>query len=152
MFSLFRQQSQDDNFEKILSELEDKIVKSEIDLSGIKVRERTVLESWIYYSIPTYAVILLGYFTTFSPANDPIDIWFYKTLVVLIFPLMYVLLQPQIDNHLYTYYTYFITTERNVNRRSLLSLLVLMIIFYRIYYIRKAIIHYYRTKKKLESE
>ncbi|KAJ3416824.1 hypothetical protein HDV05_008409 [Chytridiales sp. JEL 0842] len=66
---LFRKD--DNNYEKILSALEEKIAKAELKLSDIKIRERNVALSWMYYSIPTYLLFLIeelkkktGYYTT----------------------------------------------------------------------------------------
>ncbi|KAJ3192568.1 hypothetical protein HK101_006307 [Irineochytrium annulatum] len=79
---------QDENFEKILSELDERIGKQEVLLADIKVRERYVLVSWLYYTIPAYLIGVASYFTVFSPKDDPIDLWLIKTVPVLVTPFL----------------------------------------------------------------
>ncbi|KAJ3300920.1 hypothetical protein HDU76_005967 [Blyttiomyces sp. JEL0837] len=77
----------DEDFEKTLAALDEKIQKAEVRLSEIAIRERNILVSWLYYSIPIYAIMLLGYFTVFSTVNDSFYVAMVKTGVIIVFPL-----------------------------------------------------------------
>ncbi|CAG8483269.1 10028_t:CDS:2 [Funneliformis mosseae] len=60
VFSRFRSQSED-NFEKILSEIDDKISRAEVRLREIRIRERSALIIWIVYSMLAYVAYVAGY-------------------------------------------------------------------------------------------
>src|SRR5437588_12577903 len=56
-----RFKSQSDNYEKILSELDDSIRKAEISLGEMRVRENNALVILIVYSLLAYVAYVLGY-------------------------------------------------------------------------------------------
>lgn len=60
IFSRFRSQS-DDNYEKILSELDDDIGQAEVRLREIRIRERSALIIWIVYSMLAYVAYVASY-------------------------------------------------------------------------------------------
>lgn len=60
ILSRFRSQS-DDNYEKILSELDDDIGRAEVRLREIRIRERSALIIWIVYSMLAYVAYVAGY-------------------------------------------------------------------------------------------
>ncbi|CAI2168368.1 18929_t:CDS:2 [Funneliformis geosporum] len=60
VFSRFRSQNED-NFEKILSEIDDKISRAEVRLREIRIRERSALIIWIVYSMLAYVAYVAGY-------------------------------------------------------------------------------------------
>ncbi|RIA93507.1 hypothetical protein C1645_762172 [Glomus cerebriforme] len=60
ILSRFRSQG-DDNYEKILSELDDDIGRAEVRLREIRIRERSALIIWIVYSMLVYVAYVAGY-------------------------------------------------------------------------------------------
>ncbi|KAJ3216544.1 hypothetical protein HDU67_009329 [Dinochytrium kinnereticum] len=78
----------DDNYEKILSDLDERIRKQEILLAELTIKERHVLVAWLYYSIPAYVFYLVGYFTFLNPQDDILNIWLLKTVPLLLFPFL----------------------------------------------------------------
>ncbi|KAJ3298146.1 hypothetical protein HK104_011139 [Borealophlyctis nickersoniae] len=77
---------EDEDWEKVLSDLDGQIRKAEISLSDIGVRNRRVLFTWLYYSIPIYVLYVLAYFTYFTPSGDPWQLWLIKTTPLVIGP------------------------------------------------------------------
>ncbi|KAI8855024.1 hypothetical protein BC829DRAFT_379023 [Chytridium lagenaria] len=54
----------------------------------VKITERHVLVSWLYYSIPAYVFYLVGYFTFFNPHGEILNLWLLKTVPLLVFPFL----------------------------------------------------------------
>ncbi|TPX38889.1 hypothetical protein SeMB42_g06553, partial [Synchytrium endobioticum] len=78
----------DDDFEEKLSELDEAIRSLEIALSAIRIRERQALFSWLYYSLPSYLVMLLVYFKFMHPEQDKWELWLLKSAPVMVGPLI----------------------------------------------------------------
>ncbi|TPX34907.1 hypothetical protein SmJEL517_g02629 [Synchytrium microbalum] len=54
----------------------------------MRLRERQTLYSWLYYSLPSYLVVLLVYFKFMHPEQDPWETWLLKSAPVLVGPLV----------------------------------------------------------------
>ncbi|KAJ3109083.1 hypothetical protein HDU97_009201 [Phlyctochytrium planicorne] len=79
---------EDDNYEKILSDLDEKISKQEIRMAEIQIKERHILVVWLYYSIPIYTFYLIGYFTFLKAEDDNLNVWLLKTVPLLLIPFL----------------------------------------------------------------
>ncbi|KAI7881113.1 hypothetical protein K492DRAFT_177412 [Lichtheimia hyalospora FSU 10163] len=83
---LSKQQTKSDDYEKILSELDDKIQTAEIRLSEIKLRERRTGLLWILYSsIIWVAFLLYSFVVLYRPDKD---IYTWDTLAVTVVPVL----------------------------------------------------------------
>ncbi|RIB19908.1 hypothetical protein C2G38_1894535, partial [Gigaspora rosea] len=66
----------DDNYEVILSELDEKIRRADVNLREIRIRERNALIIWIVYSLIAYVTYVVGYwyFVYMSVEEDGWDL------------------------------------------------------------------------------
>ncbi|CAJ0884958.1 10631_t:CDS:2 [Entrophospora sp. SA101] len=80
-----------DNYEKILSELDDNIRKAEICLGEIKIRERNALIIWIVYSLLAYIAYVVGYWYFIYMSNEGENWDFMKVAPVLTGPFFIVI-------------------------------------------------------------
>ncbi|CAG8833339.1 9885_t:CDS:1 [Gigaspora margarita] len=66
----------DDNYEEILSELDEKIRRADVNLREIRIRERNALIIWIVYSLIAYVTYVVGYwyFVYMSVEEDGWDL------------------------------------------------------------------------------
>ncbi|ORY07089.1 hypothetical protein K493DRAFT_332877 [Basidiobolus meristosporus CBS 931.73] len=85
LFSLFKSRTEND-YEKILAELEDKIQKVEIRLSDIKVRERKFVLIFLIYSLFAYGLYLVTYFVYLRDPEDEFYTWFWKLIPAFVSP------------------------------------------------------------------
>ncbi|ORX93297.1 hypothetical protein K493DRAFT_408460 [Basidiobolus meristosporus CBS 931.73] len=85
VFSVFKHR-EEDNYEKILADLEDKIQKVEVRLSDIKVRERKFVLLFLIYSLFAYGLYLATYFVYLRDAQDALYIWLWKLLPAFVIP------------------------------------------------------------------
>ncbi|KAK9722097.1 hypothetical protein K7432_002944 [Basidiobolus ranarum] len=69
IFSLFKSHNEDD-YEKILADLEDEIQKIEVRLSDIKARERKFVLIFLIYSLFAYGLYLVTYFVYLRDPHD----------------------------------------------------------------------------------
>ncbi|CAG8574555.1 1627_t:CDS:2 [Diversispora eburnea] len=67
--SSFRRKSED-NYEKILSELDENIRQAEIRLREIRIRERNAVIILIVYSLIAYATYVIGYWYFVYMSNE----------------------------------------------------------------------------------
>ncbi|CAG8691104.1 13999_t:CDS:1, partial [Cetraspora pellucida] len=75
VFSRLRSK-QEDNYELILSELDEKLRKADVNLREIRIRERNALIIWIVYSLIAYVTYVVGYwyFVYMSTEEDGWDL------------------------------------------------------------------------------
>ena len=77
------------DYEKLLSELDEKIRRSELNISQYALRERRIIHAWMFYAIPAYLVVVALYVVYIrSNSRDSWDLFFKKTLPTLITPIM----------------------------------------------------------------
>ena len=86
LFFIFK--SDPNDYEQILSELDEKIQKAEVRLSEIKIRERRTGVLWIIYGTIAWAAFLLYSFIALHGGEDTDWETFAMTLLpVLVIPL-----------------------------------------------------------------
>ncbi|CAH1766940.1 2580_t:CDS:2, partial [Entrophospora sp. SA101] len=90
VISRFRSQN-NDNYEKILSELDDNIRKAEVRLGEIRIRERNALIIWIVYSLLAYVAYVMGYWYFVYMSNEEENWDFMKVAPVLTGPFFIVI-------------------------------------------------------------
>ncbi|KAH6590860.1 hypothetical protein BASA61_005081 [Batrachochytrium salamandrivorans] len=79
---------EDINYEKILSELDDKISQSEMRIAEYGLRERRLLYAWLFYSLPAYAIVLVVYALYYRWSDESnlgragITAWYQRCRVV----------------------------------------------------------------------
>ncbi|KAG9295966.1 hypothetical protein G9A89_011818 [Geosiphon pyriformis] len=78
----------DDDYEKILSELDDNIRRAEVRLAEIKIRERRAMIVWLVNSTLMYVIYVIGYlyFAWQKSGNDNWDVWALKIAPVFTVP------------------------------------------------------------------
>ncbi|KAK9703475.1 hypothetical protein K7432_010706 [Basidiobolus ranarum] len=86
VFSLFKSRTEDD-YEKILADLDDKIQKAEIRLSDVKIRERKFVLIFLIYSLFAYGLYLVTYFVYLRSPYDEFYTWFWKLIPAFLSPL-----------------------------------------------------------------
>jgi len=84
-------QSGDNDFEKILSQVDEKIRRAEVALADIRVRQRSFTIFFYVYSVLGYFVYTVLYFGYLRTPRDPPRVWLLKALPVLFVPVMIVL-------------------------------------------------------------
>ncbi|CAG8502502.1 9428_t:CDS:2 [Ambispora leptoticha] len=79
---------EDDNYEKILSELDNNIRLAEVRLAEIKIRERRAMIIWLVNSTLIYIIYVIGYlyFAGQTPESDNWDVWAIKVAPVFTVP------------------------------------------------------------------
>ncbi|CAG8572632.1 11607_t:CDS:2 [Ambispora gerdemannii] len=87
LISRFRSK-EDDNYEKILSELDNSIRLAEVRLAEIKIRERRAMIIWLVNSTLIYIIYVIGYlyFAGQTPESDNWDVWAIKVAPVFTVP------------------------------------------------------------------
>ena len=81
----------DDNYEKILSEIDEDIRGAEVRLREIRIRERSALIIWIVYSMLVYVAYVVGYWYFVYMSNEE-DGWdFMKIAPVFTGPFLIVI-------------------------------------------------------------
>ncbi|KAI8584700.1 hypothetical protein K450DRAFT_217565 [Umbelopsis ramanniana AG] len=84
-----RQKKTDDgDYEKILSELDDKVQKAEVKLSEIKIRERRINVMFMLYGLALWAIYLAYCFATLHNADVEFETFALKVAPVLLIPVI----------------------------------------------------------------
>ncbi|KAI9301083.1 hypothetical protein BJ944DRAFT_252602 [Cunninghamella echinulata] len=89
MGSLFSKEKATDpnDYEKVLSELDEKIQKVEARLSEIKLRQRRTGALWLIYSTLLWSVYLAYCFLTLNTNDIPMDVMVVQFLPVFVIPI-----------------------------------------------------------------
>ncbi|KAJ1540113.1 hypothetical protein HK405_011965, partial [Cladochytrium tenue] len=75
-----------ENYEKVLETLDEQIRRAEARLSNLRAAGRAAATRWLLYASAAYAVYLALYFTVWSPVEDPLQLWAWKTAAVVLGP------------------------------------------------------------------
>nr|KAJ3422969.1 hypothetical protein HK105_005318 [Polyrhizophydium stewartii] len=77
------------DYEKLLADIDEKIRRSELNMSEFSLRERRLLHALVLYAVPTYVVVLVVYVIYVrNAAGEPWDLFLLKSLPIGIFPLV----------------------------------------------------------------
>ncbi|KAG4099177.1 hypothetical protein H8356DRAFT_1668445 [Neocallimastix lanati (nom. inval.)] len=84
MFWRRRSSTKEKDYEKLLADIDLEIRKIEDKLRQIKIREDRSIITWLYYSIPVYSFILIGYCFYLYQSYNPWPVLFIQAFPLLV--------------------------------------------------------------------